>query len=95
MIQKEDLDQILHFVSKRWVDLSRDNQNRAFENLPTNFWMNSIGGTAGPGKWITTLMYTEDEAEAQSFKEVLLKWQSKHNAPNDGSSIDLIQIRKK
>jgi hypothetical protein len=93
MIQKEDLDQILHFVAKRWVDLSRDNQNRAFESLPTNFWMNSIGGTAGPGKWITTLMYTEDEIEAESFKEVLLKWQSKHNAQKD--NVDLIQIQKK
>ena len=56
---------------------------------------NSIGGTAGLGKWITTLMYTEDEVEAESFKEVLLKWQSKHNAPKDGGSVDLIQIRKK
>ncbi len=95
MIQKEDLDQILHFVSKRWIDLSRDSHNRAFENLPTDFWMNSIGGTAGTGRWITTLMYTEDEAEAESFKEVLLRWQSKHNATKDSSSIDLIQIRKK
>ena len=61
MIQKEELDQILHYVSKRWVDLSRDPQNKTFENLPTDFWMNSVGGTAGTGRWVTTLMYTEDE----------------------------------
>jgi len=94
MIQKEDLDEILHFVSKRWVDLSRDEQNKSFENLPTNFWMNSIGGAAGTGRWITTLMYTEDESEAESFKEVLLRWQSKHNSTMH-SSPDLIQIGKK
>ena len=94
MIQKEELDEILHFVSKRWVDLSRDEQNKSFENLPTNFWMNSIGGIAGVGRWVTTLMYTEDESEAESFKEVLLRWQSKHNSTIHRSS-DLIQIEKK
>ncbi len=94
MITKEDLDQILHFVSKRWVDMSRDEKNKAFENMPTDFWMNSIGGTAGDGKWVTTLMYTEDSQEAESFKEVLLRWQSKHNAPKTETS-DLIQIGKK
>jgi hypothetical protein len=94
MIQKEDLDEILHFVSKRWVDLSRDEQNKSFENLPTNFWMNSIGGRAGTGRWVTTLMYTEDESEAESFKEVLLRWQSKHNSTMQNSP-DLIQIGKK
>jgi len=95
MIQKEELDEILHFVSKRWVDLSRDEQNKSFENLPTNFWMNSIGGKAGTGRWVTTLMYTEDESEAESFKEVLLRWQSKHNLSRQDSSVDLIQIGKK
>ncbi len=95
MIEKDQLDQILHFVSKRWVDLSRDQNNKSFENLPTNFWMNSIGGTAGAGRWVTTLMYTEDESEAESFKEVLIRWQSKHNLTRQDSSIDLIQIGKK
>lgn len=94
MITKEELDQILHFVSKRWVDMSRDEKNKAFENMPTDFWMNSMGGTAGPGKWVTMLMYTEDAQEAESFKEVLLRWQAKHNAPRLGPS-DLIQIGKK
>ena len=95
MIEKDDLDQILHFVSKRWADLSRDPQNKIFENLPTNFWMNSIGGKAGTGRWVTTLMYTEDESEAESFKEVLLRWQSKHNVSSHDSSADLIQVGKK
>jgi hypothetical protein len=95
MIQKDELDQILHFVSKRWIDLSRDPQNKSFENLPTNFWMNSIGGVAGTGRWVTTLMYTEDETEAESFKEVLLRWQSKHNASKHESLSDLIKIGKK
>lgn len=90
MIDKKELDEILHFVSKRWVDMSRDPQNRAFESLPTNFWMNSIGGKAGNGRWVTMLMYTEDQAEAESFKEVLLRWQSKH-----ASTSDIIQINKK
>ncbi len=94
MITKEELDQILHFVSKRWVDMSRDEKNKAFENMPTDFWMNSMGGTAGPGKWVTMLMYTEDAQEAESFKEVLLRWQAKHNAPKMGPA-DLIQIGRK
>lgn len=94
MITKEELDQILHFVSKRWVDMTRDEKNKAFENMPTDFWMNSMGGSAGEGRWVTTLMYTEDAQEAESFKEVLLRWQSKHNAPKSGPA-DLIQIGKK
>jgi hypothetical protein len=93
MITKEELDQILHFVSKRWVDMSRDEKNKAFENMPIDFWMNSMGGIAGEGRWVTTLMYTEDAMEAESFKEVLLRWQSKHNTLKSGSS-DLIQIGK-
>lgn len=94
MITKEELDQILHFVSKRWIDMSRDEKHKAFENMPTDFWMNSMGGTAGPGKWVTMLMYTEDAQEAESFKEVLLRWQAKHNTPKIGPT-DLIQIGKK
>lgn len=94
MITKEELDQILHFVSKRWIDMSRDEKHKAFENMPTDFWMNSMGGTAGPGKWVTMLMYTEDAQEAESFKGVLMRWQAKHNAPKMGPS-DLIQIGKK
>lgn len=74
MINKEELGKILHFVSKRWADISRDPQNKAFESLPTDFWTNSVGGKAWRGRWITMLMYTEDNADAESFKEVLLRW---------------------
>lgn len=94
MITKEELDEVLHFVAKRWVDMSRDSNHKAFANMPTDFWMNSIGGTAGQGRWITTLMYTEDTQQAESFREVLLRWQSRRNATNEGSP-DLNQIGKK
>lgn len=95
MIEKKDLDQVLHFVSKRWVDMSRDPNNKAFATLPTDFWMNSMGGAAGNGRWVTMLMYTEDQDEAESFKEVLLRWQSKHSPSEHNGSVDLIQIGKK
>ena len=96
MIDKQGLDEILHFVSKRWIDISSDEKNKAFESLPNNFWMNAIGGRAGTGRWVTMLMYTEDPNEAESFKEVLLRWQAKHSAsPKQQESFDLIQINKK
>ena len=93
MIDRQELEQILHFVSKRWVDITRESDNKAMKSLPTNFWMNSIGGKAGEGRWITTLMYTESEDDANALKEVLLRWQAKglQNKP----SSDLIQIGKK
>jgi hypothetical protein len=93
MINRQGLEQILHFVSKRWVDITRESDNKAMKSLPTNFWMNSIGGKAGEGRWITTLMYTESEDDANALKEVLLRWQAKglQNKP----SSDLIQIGKK
>ena len=93
MINRQGLEQILHFVSKRWVDITRESDNKAMKSLPTNFWMNSIGGKAGRGRWITTLMYTENEEDANALKDVLLRWQAKglQNKP----SPDLIQIGKK
>ncbi len=93
MIDRQELEQILHFVSKRWVDITRDPDNKAMKSLPTNFWMNSIGGKAGEGRWVTTLMYTESEEDANALKEVLLRWQAKglQNKP----SSDLIHIGKK
>ena len=93
MIDRQELEQILHFVSKRWVDITRESDNKAMKSLPTNFWMNSIGGKAGKGRWVTTLMYTESEEDANALKEVLLRWQAKglQNKP----SSDLIQIGKK
>ncbi|MDC8437625.1 MAG: hypothetical protein LV468_01335 [Candidatus Nitrosotenuis sp.] len=91
MLNKNGLDQILHFVSKRWVEMSRDPESAAMKSLPTNFWMNSVGGKAGNGHWITMLMYTENEDDANSLKEVLLRWQAKgQSAPKD-----LIQIKRK
>jgi hypothetical protein len=91
MIDKEGLDKILHFVSKRWVELSRDPNNKALQGLPSDFWMNSVGGKAGNGRWITMLMYTENENDANALKEVLLRWQSKGRS----STPDLIQINRK
>jgi hypothetical protein len=58
--------------------------------------MNSVGGkTAKNGFWVTTLMYTENEADAASFKEVLLRWQAKGQDKNRDKGPDLIQIGKK
>lgn len=93
MITKEELGQIMHFVAKRWIDISRDPENKAMKTLPSSFWMNSVGGRAGKGRWITMLMYTENEADADAFKEVLLRWQSKGMQNNPSS--DLIQIKKR
>ncbi|HEY7367195.1 MAG TPA: hypothetical protein VH562_01885 [Nitrosopumilaceae archaeon] len=92
MITKEELDQILQFVSKRWIDISRDPENKALKNLPSSFWMNSVGGRAGNGRWITMLMYTENEADANAFKEVLLRWHAKGTQKTPDT--DLIQIKK-
>ena len=92
MITREELEQILQFVSKRWIDISRDPENKAMKTLPTSFWMNSIGGKAGKGRWVTMLMYTEQEPDANAFKEVLLRWQAKGMQKTPDS--DLIQIKK-
>ena len=93
MINRQGLEQILHFVSKRWVDITRESDNKAMKSLPSNFWMNSIGGKAGEGRWVTTLMYTENQEDAKALKEVLMRWQAKglQNKP----SSDLIKIGKK
>ncbi len=40
-------------------------------------------------------MYTENEADAAGFKEVLLRWQSKGSDKNRDPGPDLIQIGKK
>jgi len=93
MIQKEEMEQILNFVSRRWIEITKDPENKAMQTLPSNFWMNSVGGKAGKGRWVTMLMYTENEADAETFKDVLLKWQAKGMQGNQ--SPDLIQIGKK
>ncbi len=96
MIQREELEQILNFVASRWVELSKDPNNKNLENLPSDFWMNSVGGkTAKNGHWITALMYTENEADAAAFKEVLLRWQTKGKDKNRDKGPDLIKIGKK
>jgi len=93
MLEKNELNQILAFISKKWTDLSRDPDNKALKSLPSDFWMNSLGGPAGSnGRWVTTIMYTENEDDANKFKEVLLRWQSK---PQQPKSPDLIQISGK
>jgi hypothetical protein len=92
MIQREELEQILNFVAKRWLDMIKE-PNKVMETLPSNFWMNSVGGKAGKGRWITALMYTENESDANAFKEVLLRWQTKGIEKNQ--ALDLIQIGKK
>ena len=93
MISKEELGQILQFVSKRWTDISREPENKIMQTLPSNFWMNSVGGKAGKGRWVTMLMYTENDSDAETFKDVLLKWQAKGIQGNQ--SPDLIQIGQK
>ncbi len=93
MIQKEEMEQILNFISKRWIDITKDPENKAMQTLPTDFWMNSIGGKAGKGRWVTMLMYTENEEDAETFKGVLLNWQAKGMEGNQ--SPDLIKIGKK
>ena len=93
MLEKNELNQILAFISKKWTDLSRDPNNKALKSLPNDFWMNSLGGPAGSkGRWVTTIMYTENEDDANKFKEVLMRWQSK---PQQPKSPDLIQISEK
>lgn len=93
MIEREELEQILYFVSKRWMDITKEPDNKVMQDLPTSFWMNSVGGKAGKGRWVTTLMYTENEGDANAFKEVLLRWQSK--GMEKTKTPDLIQIGKK
>jgi len=53
--------------------------------------MNSLGGPAGnKGRWVTTIMYSENEDEANKFKDVLMRWQSK---PQQPKAPDLAQIK--
>ena len=95
MISREDLEQVMNFVAQRWVDESRNPEAKSMTGLPSEFWMNSVGGkTIKGGFWVTTLMYTENEADAAAFKEVLLRWQTKGNDKNKGNEPDLIQIGK-
>ena len=93
MIDRQGLNEILNFVGNRWIEVTKDPENKAMQNLPTNFWMNSVGGKAGQGRWVTMLMYTENESDANGLREVLLRWQAK--GMENKQSPDLIQIGKK
>ncbi len=93
MIKREELGQVLRFVGGHWNKISNDPQSRAMQGLPDSFWMNSLGGKAGNGYWITALMYTEDQQLAGAFKDVLMRWQSEGAKRTQQS--DLIQIGKK
>ena len=93
MIDKEGMTRILEFISTRWYEMTKDTENKAMNVLPNNFWMNSVGGKAGKGRWVTALMYTENEGDAEAFREVLLRWQSK--GMESTSAPDLIHIGKK
>lgn len=96
MIQRQELEQIMSFVAKRWMDLTKDPDNKVMSTLPSDFWMNSVGGkTANGGYWVTTLFYTENEADANAFKDVLLRWQAKGMQKNQDDHSDLIQIGRK
>lgn len=102
MIEKDDLGKVMNFVASRWAAESRDPDSKLMSDLPNDFWMNSVGGkTANGGFWVTTLMYTESEADAAAFREVLLRWQSRGNSRNGAgagtgasSGPDLIKISK-
>ena len=82
MIEKEEIGQVLQFVSEYWDKLKNDPNNEALKILPSKFWMKSFGGPVGnnkghKGRCITTLMYTEDSDVDKAFKEVLTRWQTK------------------
>ena len=67
MIQREELEMILNFVANRWVDITKDPNNRALETLPSNFWMNSVGGKAGKGRWITAYIGLPSEYDTEDI----------------------------
>lgn len=92
MLEKEELAQVLRFVSGRWNEIANNPNNKAMNTLPSDFWMNSIGGRAGKGHWITMLMYTENAEDAETFKSVLLRWQATRTQSRPAP--DLIQIKR-
>ena len=102
MIEQDELKEILDFVSEYWIKLRNDSGNEAMKILPSKFWMKSLGGPVGnkdgpKGRWVTTLMYTEDSEMDNAFKEVLKRWQTK--GQQTGTEIpkkspDLIQIKR-
>lgn len=106
MLDQGGAGQIINAVARRWDEIAGDPGNKAFASLPGRFWMNAAGGRAGAGKWVTVLMYTENDADAEAFRAVLQRWQARGSggdasagggggvgaaAPARGSP-DLIQI---
>ena len=102
MIDKPELDMILSYIIEYWNNLRDDSENEAIKIPPSKFWMKSLGGPVGnkekqKGRWITTLMYTEDDGLAQAFKEVLMRWQAKGQQQGldlPTKSPDLIKINR-
>ena len=102
MIDKPELDMILSYIIEYWNNLRDDSENEAIKILPSKFWMKSLGGPVGnkekqKGRWITTLMYTEDDGLAQAFKEVLMRCQAKGQQQRldlPTKSPDLIKINR-
>jgi len=103
MIDKEELGQILKFVSEYWEKLRDEPDNDSLKVLPSKFWMKSLGGPVGnaksvKGRWVTTLMYIEDEGMEKAFREVLTRWQAKGQQTGTDlptKSPDLIQIGRR
>jgi hypothetical protein len=103
MIDKEELAQILKFVSEYWEKLREEPENDSLKVLPSKFWMKSLGGPVGnersvKGRWVTTLMYIEDEGMEKAFREVLARWQAKgqqNGTDLPTKSPDLIQIGRR
>ena len=103
MIDKEELGQIMKFVAEYWEKLKSDSDNEALKILPSKFWMKSLGGPVGnekgaKGRWVTTLMYLEDEEMEKAFREVLTRWQAKGQQTATDlptKSPDLIQIGRR
>ena len=103
MIDKNELGEVMKFVSEYWDKLKNDHDNEALKILPSKFWMKSLGGPVGneksvKGRWVTTLMYIEDEEMEKAFREVLTRWQAKGQQTSTDlptKSPDLIQIGRR
>ena len=103
MIDQGGAGQIIDAVARRWDKIAGDPANKAFASLPGRFWMNAAGGRAGAGKWVTVLMYTENDADAEAFRAVLQRWQARGSegaagqraagGPGQGAP-SLIQIKR-
>ena len=103
MLDRDGAGRIIDVVARRWGEIARDKGNKAFSSLPGRFWMNAAGGRAGGGKWVTVLMYTENDADAEAFRAVLQRWQARGSGAGGqghgqgggpAAAPDLIQIKR-